>query len=52
MRYVALATGYDGTLAHDGIVSPETLEALGKLRQSGRKLIMVTGQSPIDGRRV
>lgn len=52
MRYVALATDYDGTLAHDGIVSPETLEALGKLRQSGRKLIMVTGRELPDLQRV
>ncbi len=44
MRYIALATDYDGTLAHDGQVSGDTVEALKRLRQSGRKLILVTGR--------
>src|SRR5215467_742063 len=44
MRYVALASDYDGTLAHDGLVSDETLSALQRLRQSGRKLVLVTGR--------
>src|SRR5215467_3733725 len=44
MRYVALASDYDGTLAHDGLVSNETLSALKRLRQFGRKLILVTGR--------
>ena len=44
MRYLALATDYDGTLAKDGRVTESTLTALESLRASGRKLIMVTGR--------
>ena len=44
MRYFALATDYDGTLAHDGVVSPATITALEQLRATGRKLILVTGR--------
>src|SRR3954462_8638281 len=44
MRYLALATDYDGTLATNGRVADSTLEALQKLRDSGRRLIMVTGR--------
>jgi HAD superfamily hydrolase (TIGR01484 family) len=44
MQYLALATDYDGTLAHDGHVAPKTLAALHRLKESGRKLIMVTGR--------
>ncbi|MEX2027570.1 MAG: HAD family hydrolase, partial [Pirellulaceae bacterium] len=48
MRYVALATDYDGTLAHHGRVSEPTLDALRRARASGRKLIMVTGRELPD----
>ena len=44
MRYLVLACDYDGTLASDGVVSEETLAALQRLRDSGRKLILVTGR--------
>jgi HAD superfamily hydrolase (TIGR01484 family) len=44
MRYLALATDYDGTLAHHGQVDEPALVALGKLRESGRRLILVTGR--------
>jgi HAD superfamily hydrolase (TIGR01484 family) len=44
MRYLALATDYDGTLAHHGQVDEPTLASLGKLHESGRKLILVTGR--------
>src|SRR5437899_10760021 len=44
MYFMALASDYDGTLAEDGRVAPGTLEALDLLRQSGRKLILVTGR--------
>ncbi len=44
MRYLALATDYDGTLAHRGRVDAATLEALQRLAASGRKLILVTGR--------
>ena len=44
MRYLALAIDYDGTLARHGHVDEPTLAAIGKLRESGRKLILVTGR--------
>ncbi|MDQ6883576.1 MAG: Cof-type HAD-IIB family hydrolase [Candidatus Dormibacteraeota bacterium] len=44
MRYLALATDYDGTLAWHGFVDQATVEALGQVSASGRKLIMVTGR--------
>lgn len=44
MHYRALATDYDGTLAHDGHVDEATVEALRRLRGSGRKVILVTGR--------
>lgn len=48
MRYWVLASDYDGTLAQNGVVSPETIEALQCLRHSGRKLILVTGRELPD----
>lgn len=48
MRYYALATDYDGTLAHHGKVSAETRAALVRLRHSGRRLILVTGREIND----
>src|SRR5579871_1188055 len=44
MRFLALATDYDGTLAEDGEVSAPTVGALQRLRDSGRKAILVTGR--------
>src|SRR3954470_6676389 len=44
MQYHALATDYDGTLATDGKVDDHTIEALHRLRESGRRLILVTGR--------
>src|SRR5262245_65152655 len=44
MRYRALPVDYDGTLAKDGRVDQSTREALGRLRDSGRRLILVTGR--------
>jgi hypothetical protein len=48
MRYLALASDYDGTLAEHGSVSEETISALRMFRQSGRKLILVTGRELTD----
>jgi hydroxymethylpyrimidine pyrophosphatase-like HAD family hydrolase len=48
MRYLALATDYDGTLAEHGRVSLATLDALKRLRESGRRLILVTGRQLED----
>lgn len=44
MRYLALASDYDGTLAHDGKVDDRTVAALEKWRAGGRHLILVTGR--------
>jgi hypothetical protein len=44
MHYLVLATDYDGTLARDGEVSGATVNALKRLRASGRKAILVTGR--------
>jgi len=52
MRYFALATDYDGTLAHNGVVSPATVAALERLRATGRKLLLVTGRELPDLLRV
>ena len=52
MYFIALATDYDGTLAEDGLVSRSTLDALRDLKQSGRKLILVTGRELPDLQRV
>ncbi|HUQ11824.1 MAG TPA: HAD-IIB family hydrolase [Steroidobacteraceae bacterium] len=48
MRYLALCTDYDGTLAHHGRVDKPTLAALEDFRASGRRLIMVTGREMAD----
>ena len=44
MSFDALAIDYDGTLAHDGIVDPATVEGLHRARHAGLKLVMVTGR--------
>lgn len=44
MRYFALASDYDGTLAHDGRVSDKSVAALERWKASGRRLILVTGR--------
>ena len=44
MRYCVLAVDYDGTIASHGVVSGDTLHALTKVRDSGRKLVLVTGR--------
>jgi HAD superfamily hydrolase (TIGR01484 family) len=48
MRYRALACDYDGTLAADGRVAPQTLAALEQLRASGRQLLLATGRELDD----
>jgi hypothetical protein len=49
---MALATDYDGTLATDGQVAPDTLVALEALKASGRKLLLATGRHLDDLRHV
>ncbi|WP_421999251.1 HAD-IIB family hydrolase [Reyranella sp.] len=48
MFFRALATDYDGTIAHHGAVDEETCQALQRLRQSGRRLVLVTGRELAD----
>jgi hydroxymethylpyrimidine pyrophosphatase-like HAD family hydrolase len=48
MIYRALATDYDGTIAHDGRVDDQTVEALRRLRARNVHLIMVTGRELTD----
>ena len=44
MRYLVLATDYDGTLALNNRVAPDTVDALRRLAATGRKLVLVTGR--------
>ncbi len=48
MQFQALATDYDGTLAHDGVVDAATIAALVRLKQAGRKLLLVSGRELSD----
>jgi HAD superfamily hydrolase (TIGR01484 family) len=48
MRYLALVSDYDGTLAHDGVVADSTIQAIEHLIHSGRRLILVTGRELKD----
>jgi HAD superfamily hydrolase (TIGR01484 family) len=52
MKWLALASDYDGTLAHDGVVDDLTTASLDRFRNSGRRLIMVTGRELPDLQRV
>jgi len=52
VRYLALATDYDGTLAELGKVRPETISAVERLRKSGRRVVLVTGRELDDLRSV
>ena len=45
MRYHVLACDYDETLTTGGIMESSTVEALRRLRESGRKLVLVTGRA-------
>jgi HAD superfamily hydrolase (TIGR01484 family) len=44
LRYQAIATDYDETLACKGHVRPSTIEALARFRDSGGALLLVTGR--------
>ncbi len=52
MHYLALASDYDGTLAHDGHVKKRTLEVLRHFKESGRKFMLVTGRELPDLKKV
>jgi hydroxymethylpyrimidine pyrophosphatase-like HAD family hydrolase len=44
MHFLAVAADYDGTLAHHGRVDEATVAALQRVRDSGRRLVLVTGR--------
>jgi HAD superfamily hydrolase (TIGR01484 family) len=48
MYIICLATDYDGTIAHNGVVDEATVQALIDFKRSGRKLILVTGRELPD----
>lgn len=52
MRYLSLCTDYDGTLATEGTVFPETVAALERLLASQRRLVLVTGRELDDLQKV
>jgi hydroxymethylpyrimidine pyrophosphatase-like HAD family hydrolase len=52
VRFRVFATDYDGTLATHGSVEPATIAALHRLRESGRKLLLVTGRELPDLKKV
>jgi hydroxymethylpyrimidine pyrophosphatase-like HAD family hydrolase len=52
VRYQALATDYDGTIADGGVILPATRAALDRLRASGRRIVLVTGRRLDDLARV
>jgi hydroxymethylpyrimidine pyrophosphatase-like HAD family hydrolase len=48
MKFEVLATDYDGTIAHDGVVDQPTVDALLRARHAGLRLVMVTGRELSD----
>lgn len=44
MHFLALAVDYDGTIAENGSVPPQVCASLITLKNSGRKLLLVTGR--------
>ncbi len=48
MKFDVLATDYDGTIAHDGIVDDATIDALMRARDAGLRLVLVTGRELTD----
>ena len=52
MRFRALATDYDGTLATHGVVDAHTVSSLQELRGAGRRLLLVTGRELPDLKQV
>jgi len=44
MRYTAVALDFDGTIAHDGEVPPHVVDGLRRLKDTGRKVLLVTGR--------
>lgn len=44
MRFRVLACDYDGTVASQGLLAPETVASLRDVRESGRRVLLVTGR--------
>ena len=45
MRYFCLTCDYDGTIAQHGLCAPTTVQALKRVAESGRKLVLATGRT-------
>ena len=52
MHFLALAADYDGTIAHDSVVDDATVAALQRIKETGRRLVLVTGRELPDLKRV
>lgn len=48
VRYLVLATDYDGTLAHDGVTDAATIAAVERFRAAGGRPLLVTGRELPD----
>ena len=48
MKFRALVCDYDGTLATDGSIRADTVQALSRARDSGRRLVLATGRTLPD----
>lgn len=48
MFFAALATDYDGTVATDGLTPENVLDSLRRFKETGRRLILVTGRELPD----
>jgi HAD superfamily hydrolase (TIGR01484 family) len=44
LYFLALAVDFDGTIAHDGCVDASTCNSLKGLKETGRRLVLVTGR--------
>lgn len=44
LRWQVIATDYDGTLANEGRVAKNTLQMLQRVRESGSKIVLITGR--------
>jgi HAD superfamily hydrolase (TIGR01484 family) len=52
LYFLALACDYDGTIAHHGRVDAETVSFLSRFKDTGRRLILVTGRELGDLKQV
>ncbi|MDQ2753625.1 MAG: Cof-type HAD-IIB family hydrolase [Bacteroidota bacterium] len=52
MRYLILASDYDGTLAHHDVVNDTTIEKIKQIKISNRKIALITGREMADLERV